>query len=206
MPGVECVTGTPPYDTRTSLLSLPLAFGTDLGSVPAEIPYLRAPADRLARWRQRLGPAARPRIGIAWSGSVSSRARSAMPVGVLEPLLRRPGLEFHAMQTEITGEDGAWLDTQRLVTRHDAALGDFADTAALIMGMDLVITIDTAVAHLAGALGRPVWVMLPFNPDWRWLLGRDDSPWYPTARLFRQDVRGDWAGIVRRILDQDLPF
>ena len=117
----------------------------------------------------------------------------------LEPLLHRPGVEFHCLQKELRTEDRAWLDRAGLVTTHEAMLRDFADTAALIEAMDLVISIDTAVAHLAGALAKPVWIMLAFNPDWRWLLGREDSPWYPTARLFRQSKPGDWDGVVRDV-------
>jgi tetratricopeptide (TPR) repeat protein len=183
----------PPYDLRTSLLSLPLAFGTTLATVPAAVPYLSAPPDRVALWRARLGPRDRKRIGIAWSGSPASRTRSAIPVGLLDPLLRLGGFEFHLLQKDVT-------DPHPRVVRHDHRLGDFADTAALIQAMDLVISIDTAVAHLAGALGKPVWIMLPFNPDWRWLLGRDDSPWYPTARLFRQTTRGGWAEVVQHVV------
>jgi ADP-heptose:LPS heptosyltransferase len=108
-------------------------------------------------------------------------------------------VEFHCLQKEIRAEDRAWLERIGVVRTHAAMLRDFGDTAALIEAMDLVISIDTAVAHLAGALAKPVWIMLPFNPDWRWLLGRDDSPWYPTARLFRQPVRGDWDAVLRSV-------
>jgi Tfp pilus assembly protein PilF len=187
------------YDQLTSVMSLPLAFATILETIPAEVPYLRAPAARIGRVRHLLGGSSRPRIGLAWSGSTASQPRAALPVAALEPLLRRPGVEFHCLQKEFRAEDRAWLDQSGLVTTHETALRDFGDTAALIEAMDLVVSIDTAVAHLAGALAKPVWVMLPFNPDWRWLLGRDDSPWYPTARLFRQTTPGDWAGVVRSI-------
>ena len=124
-----------------------------------------------------------------------------MPAAMLEPLLPRPGVEFHCLQKEIRSEDRRWLDQIGKVTTHDTMLRDFGDTAALIDAMDLVISIDTAVAHLAGALGKPVWIMLPFNPDWRWLIGRDDSPLYPTARLFRQPAPRDWDGVIRSVAD-----
>jgi hypothetical protein len=123
-----------------------------------------------------------------------------MPPAVLEPLLHRSGVEFHCLQKDIRTEDRGWLDRIGVVRTHEAMLRDFGDTAALIEAMDLVISIDTAVAHLAGALAKPVWIMLPFNSDWRWLLGRDDSPWYPTARLFRQAVPGDWASVLRSVV------
>jgi ADP-heptose:LPS heptosyltransferase len=124
-----------------------------------------------------------------------------MAIAALVPMLRLPGLEFHALQKEIPPSDQDWLAAHALVTDHSAGLEDFADTAALIAQMDLVISIDTSVAHLAGALGKPVWIMLPFSPDWRWLRDREDSPWYPTARLFRQTRRGDWDDVVRRVLE-----
>ena len=188
------------YDLLTSMMSLPLAFATALATIPAETPYLGAPASGIARIKHHLGAATGPRIGVVWSGSIASMARSAIPLAVLEPILRRrPGVEFHCLQKEISADDRAWLDRTGIVTTHEAVLRDFGDTAALIQAMDLVISIDTAVAHLAGALAKPVWIMLPFSPDWRWLLGRDDSPWYPTARLFRQPEPGDWASVVRTV-------
>ncbi len=196
----------PAYDFRTSMISLPLAFRTRLETIPGETPYLSAPAARIAATRHRLGARTdRKRIGVVWSGSAASHARSAMPAAALGPLLSRHGVECHCLQKEIGRDDQTWLDSHGLVTTHTDALRDFGDTAALIAAMDLVVTIDTAVAHLAGAMGRPVWILLPFDPDWRWLLGRDDSPWYPTARLFRQPSRNDWAGVVDRVLAA-LPF
>ncbi len=196
-PGVTAVTGTddprPEADLVTSVMSLPLAFGTH----PAHVPYLRVPPNRDSL---NLGPRTRPRIGVAWSGSSHSHGRSAMPAETLAPLLASPNFEFHCLQKDITETDRAWLDSVRPPIRlHTRALHDFADTAALIGQMDVIVTIDTAVAHLAGALAKPVRLMLPFNPDWRWLLGRGDSPWYPTIRLFRQPVRGAWAPVVQAV-------
>jgi hypothetical protein len=201
LPDVETVIDTDEieadYDLLTSILSLPLAFRTGFSAIPAAVPYLRTPATRIGRMKHHLGARGGSRIGVAWSGSRISYARSAMPAAMLEPLLRRTGVEFHCLQNEIRAEDRAWLDRTGLVATHEAMLTDFADTAALIEAMDLVISIDTAVAHLAGALAKPVWIMLPFNPDWRWFLDREDSPWYPTARLFRQPSPGDWESVVR---------
>jgi tetratricopeptide (TPR) repeat protein len=203
MPDVERVVGPEDdeteYDLLTAAMSLPLAFATAIATIPAKVPYLRAPAARIGRMRHHLGARSAPRIGLAWSGSPASLARSAMPPAALEPLLRRSGVEFHCLQKEIRAEDRAWLERIGVVRTHAAMLRDFGDTAVLIEAMDLVISIDSAVAHLAGALAKPVWIMLPFNPDWRWLLGRDDSPWYPTARLFRQPVRGDWDAVLRSV-------
>jgi tetratricopeptide (TPR) repeat protein len=190
----------PDHDRLTPLLSLPLAFGTSVQTIPSAVPYLRAPEPRVARWAAVLGPRRRPRIGVAWWGS-QHIARRSMPIATLLQLLRVPGLEFHALQKEIPLPDQDWLAAHPLVTDHHASLDDFADTAALIAHMDLVISIDTSVAHLAGALGVPVWIMLPFSPDWRWLRDGEGSPWYPTARLFRQTWRGDWYPVVRRVAD-----
>ena len=176
-------------------MSLPLAFGIQ----PAHVPYLRVPPDRQTTY---LRPATRPRIGVAWSGSSHSYARSAMPAETLAPLLALPDYEFHCLQKEISESDQAWLGaTNQPIVVHTERLTDFADTAALIVRMDRVITIDTAVAHLAGALARPVSVMLPFNPDWRWMLKRDDSPWYPTAHLYRQPARGLWPPVVQAVIE-----
>jgi Flp pilus assembly protein TadD len=203
MPDVELVLGTEEdeteYDLLTSVMSLPLAFSTDLETIPHEVPYLWAPAARIGRMRHHLGSKTLPRVGLAWSGSTASRPRAAMPAAALEPLLRRTDIEFHCLQKELFADDRAWLEQTGLFATHGPMLRDFGDTAALIDAMDLVISIDTAVAHLAGALGKPVWVLLAFNPDWRWLLGRDDSPWYPTARLFRQPAPGDWNGVVAAV-------
>jgi len=189
----------PQHDLLTPLLSLPSAFGTTLDSIPAAVPYLRVPADRAARWQALLGPGQRRRVGIAWHGSAESARRSAVPLPMLAPLLAIPGVEYHCLHKEISPQDRAWLDASGGVACHDSMLADFADTAALIEQLDLVISIDTAVVHLAGALAKPVLIMLPFSPDWRWLTRREDSPWYPTARLFRQTQQGDWGGVTRRI-------
>jgi tetratricopeptide (TPR) repeat protein len=185
--GVETVIAVgepePPADIVTPLLSMPLVFGTVLDSIPAEVPYLDPPPARLATWQQRLGPRTRPRVGLFWWGSQHIPKRS-LSVEALLPILSLPGIEFHALQKEIPPAQREWLAAQPLLVDHSDDLDDFADTAALISLLDLVVTIDTSVAHLAGALGKPVWIMLQYSADWRWLLDRDDSPWYPTARLF----------------------
>jgi len=198
MPGVTHVVSSgksrPEADLTTSVMSLPLAFGRN----PADVPYLYVPPGRRVSG---LDSRTRRRIGVAWSGSPQSYQRSAMPVETLAPLLALPEFEFHCLQKDIVARDQAWLNANRPpIVLHGPALRDFADTAALIDQMDAVVTIDTAVAHLAGALAKPVSVMLPFNPDWRWLLGRTDSPWYPTARLFRQPSRGAWTEVVQAVI------
>jgi len=188
----------PPADIVMPLLSLPLVFGTRLETIPARVPYLRAPPDRLAAWRRRLGPRTEPRVGLAWWGSQHIAKRS-LPAEALVPLLSCPGIELHAVQKELPPGQSVRLAGHRLPIDHHAGLRDYADTAALISLLDLVVTIDTSVAHLAGALGKPVWIMLPYSADWRWLLDRDDSPWYPTARLFRQQRPGDWGDVVAEV-------
>ena len=189
----------PDFDRHAPLLSLPLAFGTTVETIPASTPYLRAPPERVERWRARL-PAGR-RIGLAWSGRAShlnDHHRSLDPVW-LTPLLAT-NATFVSLQKDYRPQDRAWLAAHPEVLDCSADLKDFADTAALARAMDLVITVDTSTAHLAGALGIPAWILLPFIAlDWRWLLGRDDTPWYPQARLFRQRGPGQWPEVITRI-------
>ncbi len=185
-------------EIRNCNASLPFAFGTELDSIPADIPYLFADPALRAGWAERIGPRTVPRIGLCWWGSQHIPERS-IPLKLLAPLLAVPGVAFHAAQKELTEEDRAWLATHGGIADHADALTDFAETAALLSHMDLVITIDTAVAHLAGAMGLPVWVLLRRSADWRWFRGREDSPWYPTARLFRQGRRGKWEGVVAAV-------
>lgn len=190
----------PEGDFHTPLMSLPLAHGTTVGSIPANVPYLHADPVRRARWQAQLGPKTVPRIGLVWSGSLTHKADAerSLPAEVLD-VLRCDGFEFHCLQKEVRAADRARLSSVRF---HDAALHDFADTAALVAEMDLVITVDTAVAHLAGALNRPVWVMSRFGGCWRWLAGREDSPWYPSMRLFFQPRPGDWRSVVEAVSAQ----
>ncbi len=202
LPGVDAVIDDigpePPHDVSAAMLSLPLAFATELATIPCQTPYLRSSPDRLAAWQERLGPPAGPRVGLCWWGSQHIPERS-MTLPDVASLLSLRGIEFHAVQKEIPDADVAWLAQHGGLVRHDAALGDFAETAALLALMDLVVTIDTSVAHLAGSIGRPVWIMLRRNPDWRWFVGRDDSPWYPTARLFRRGTGGGWETVVESV-------
>lgn len=186
-------------DAVVAMMSLPLAFGTDLASIPAEVPYLQAPAERRARWREVLGAGdGRRRVGVVWWGnpSYSNDRQRSIPLARFAPLLARRGVSFHVMADRLRPDEAEQART--LATVHEG-IADFADTAALLEAMDLVISVDTGVAHLAGALARPVWILLPSCPDWRWLLARDDSPWYPTARLFRQPARGDWDSVITRV-------
>lgn len=201
----QCVpksaTTAPPYQFHCPLTSLPLAFGTRLATVPAETCYLPAPPlDRVQAWEQRLGPHDRLRVGLVWSGNPQhprDRARS-MPFGTMARILDLDAT-FVSLQKNPRADDSQALLERTDVVELTAHLTDFVETAALVSCLDLVITVDTSVAHLAAALGRPTWILLPYVPDYRWLLDREDSPWYPTVRLFRQDQRHDYAPVIERV-------
>lgn len=190
----------PAFDLQCPLLSLPLAFNTRLDSVPAATPYLRASAAKIAQWQGSLGPRTRPRVGLVWSGSGShahDRKRSIVLADFLT--LLPEGVQPVSLQKEVREADLPVLQSRPDVIHFGDALADFSDTAALCELVDVVVCVDTSVAHLAGALGRPVWLLLPTNPDWRWLLDRRDSPWYPSARLFRQTVPGHWGEVLQEV-------
>jgi Glycosyltransferase family 9 (heptosyltransferase) len=194
----------PPFDLHCPLASLPLAFKTELASIPAEVPYLAAPAERLEKWCARMDALPRSRIALAWSGNpahANDRNRS-IALSRLAPLWSLEGTSFVSVQRELREGDADALAGSARLRHFGDELTDFADTAAVLTLADLVISVDSAVAHLAGAMGRPVWILLPFSPDWRWMLAREDSPWYPTARLFRQPAIGDWASVIARVRDE----
>ncbi len=193
----------PGFDLHCPLLSLPFALRIDsVAAIPASRAYLGADQEALARWRDRLGAPTRPRVGIAWSGSarnVNDRRRSLPLRSLLEAF--GPGVELFSIQKELRNGDRRVLGERPDLRDFTGELADFRETAALVSCMDLVVSVDTSVAHLAGALGVPVWILLPFAPDWRWLLDREDSPWYRSARLFRQPAPDDWAGVMQRLRD-----
>ncbi|CAB3772445.1 Cell division coordinator CpoB [Paraburkholderia humisilvae] len=191
----------PLFDVHCPLLSLPMVFGTTLSTIPADVPYIRADEERIAHWETRLGPRSRPRIGIAWSGNpnhLDDHNRSISLDELLPELA--DDVEWVSIQKFVRAEEQTLLTTSN-VRHFGEEIGDFSDTAALVQCLDCVVSVDTSVAHLAGALGRPLWVMLPYLPDWRWLLDRDDNPWYPNARLFRQAQAGQWSDVFARIRD-----
>jgi tetratricopeptide (TPR) repeat protein len=181
----------PPYDYYCPLWSLPLALGTTVESIPGNTPYLSAPPEKLTAWEKRLGPKTKPRVGFCWSGSIThfNDHNRSLTLAQLLPLTALH-IEPYVIQRDVRESDMA--DLPALID-HRAALTDFTETAALIGAMDLVISVDTSIAHLAGALGKPVWLLVPYVPDFRWFLGRSDSPWYPSMRIFRQPSPGDWA-------------
>ena len=185
----------PPVAVHAPLMSLPYILGTTLDTIPATIPYLFPPADAPA-----IPNSDRPKVGLVWAGSpthLNDRQRS-IPLRLFQDLLDVP-IQLYSLQKGDAAQQLNRLDNASIIDLSDR-LQDFADTAAAIAQLDLVITVDTAVAHLAGALGKPVWVLLPFAPDWRWMLDRADSPWYPTMRLFRQSAAGDWHGVIGEVL------
>ena len=208
LPGVMQVVawgdGLPPFDLHCPLMSLPLAFGTTLDTIPAGTPYLSADPALAANWQERLVGLDGLRIGLVWAGGqrlnfpvlVAVDRRRSIALKALAPLGEVSGVSFVSLQKDAPAAQAA--DPPHGLMLHDftADLHDFEDTAALIVNLDLVISVDTSVAHLAGALGKPVWLLNRFDTDWRWLLNRDDSPWYPTLRQFRQPRPGDWNGAV----------
>jgi tetratricopeptide (TPR) repeat protein len=188
----------PTFDFHCPLTSLPLAFSTTLDTIPSEVPYLPQASEEAG---PQLGPSKRPRIGLVWSGNpnhTNDRYRS-LPFGKVLPLLDGVDAQFVSLQKNARAEDEELLRQRNDVLDLGPELRDFCATAAVVQQLDLIISVDTSVAHLAGGLGRPLWILLPYIPDWRWLLDRDDSPWYPTARLFRQTATRDWTEVVERV-------
>jgi tetratricopeptide (TPR) repeat protein len=204
LPGCEAVIGRgeprPAHDLQCPMGSLPLALKTRPDAIPAEIPYLTADETRVARWRDRLAAFGAPRIAIVWAGnpSHSNDRNRSMALAQLAPLWSVDGARFVSVQRDLRPGDAELLASTP-VLNLGAELNDFDDTAAVLAQCSLVISVDTSVAHLAGALGRPLWVMLPFSPDWRWTAHGESSPWYPAALLFRQPEVGDWASVVARV-------
>jgi Tfp pilus assembly protein PilF len=208
----------PPFDVHCPLGSLPLALKTELPGVPAQIPYVFADEAHLQKWSTRIEKLPRPRIALAWAGNPAhdnDRNRS-IAFATLAPLFAAPfaptqpspasgrglgggtGPSFISIQRDVRGDEAAQLAAQPRLTHIGGELTDFNDTAAVLALCDLLITVDTAPAHLAGAMGRPVWVLVPFAPDWRWMLDGEITPWYPSARVFRQSALADWNAVIAR--------
>ena len=189
----------PSFDMHCPLMSLPLAFNTTVESIPRASEYLKSDPMKVAERRRRLGTESRPRIGLVWSGNsqhTHDRHRSIELAELMKWL--PPEFQYVSLQKELREVDRETLRSHDIV-HFGEELRDFSDTAALCEAMDLVISVDTGVAHLAAALGRPTWVLLPFDPDWRWLLDRDDTPWYPGMSLYRQKSPGDWVSVFYRL-------
>ena len=197
---VEMNTPLPYFDVQFPIMSLPLAFKTTVENVPADVPYLFSDPAKQKVWKERLGAKTKPRIGFVCSGSTTHNddSKRSIPLDLFKPLFELP-FEFHMLQKEIRSNDQEALEAFPHIRIHQENLNDFSDTAALIDEMDLVISVDTSVIHLAGALGKPVWVLISWVPDFRWLLDRTGSPWYPTATLFRQPERENWAAVIEDV-------
>jgi tetratricopeptide (TPR) repeat protein len=193
----------PAFDLHCPMLSLPLAFGTQPGTVPAAVPYLAASPERQAYWRDRLPPG-RLRAGFVWSGQSSHKNDSNRSIALprLSALFENPEVRCFSLQRELRDADAKALRDLPNLVHLGGEFGDFADTAAVISLLDVVVSVDTAVAHLAGALGKPVMILLPHAADFRWMRGRDDTPWYPSAKLFRQPAFGDWDSVMARVADE----
>ncbi len=191
------------FDYHCPLLSLPLAFRTTLETIPAELQYLKADEELRVAWAARLSPKTKPRLGLVWSGRTThpNDHNRSIELEQFIPILGSH-LDWICLQKEIREKDLALLRQLGHIAFFGDELRDFSDTTALLTQMDLVVTVDTSVAHLAGAMGKPVWLLLPYDPDWRWLLDRDDSPWYPSARLFRQQEIGNWAAVIDQVANE----
>jgi tetratricopeptide (TPR) repeat protein len=205
--GVETVIGRgealPAFDFHCPLLSLPLAFDTTLETIPGAVPYIRPGCADIGAFEHCL-PSKRPRIGLAWAGRRSHRndLSRSMSLNTLLPLLELSAVQFVSVQHELCAEDARFLGDRPQIVRIGEKLTDFAETAAIISLLDIVICVDTAIAHLAGALGKPVFVLLPFAADFRWMRRRCDSAWYPTARLFRQKSFAQWGDVIAAVRDE----
>jgi tetratricopeptide (TPR) repeat protein len=207
LPGVaQCIPNSathtlPDYDFHCPIMSLPLAFHTTVATVPNAVPYLPLPhRDRVRIWEERLGDVGKPKIGLVWSGNPkhNNDHKRSIPLRLFSSILELDAV-FVSLNPKPTDRE---LLQETDIVDLTAHLTDFAETTALVSCLDLIVTVDTSVAHLSGALGRPTWILLPYTPDYRWMLNRDDSPWYPTARLFRQDEMRDYATVLARVRDE----
>jgi len=190
----------PPFEYHAPLGSMPLAFGTTVETIPAPAPF-RVDERKVSEWRRRLGNRTRPRVGMAWSGNPHKRGveRFNVPLAALLPIFEDGRFEWHCVQKEMRPDDRELLARHPHVRLWSDELADFMETAALLAELDRLITVDTSVAHLSATLGIPTWVLLPSIPDFRWMLERADSPWYPSARLFRQARSGDWDAVIAEV-------
>lgn len=207
MPGLAAVADRgstlPPFDCYCPLPSLPQVFGTRLDSIPAKVPYLSVDPAKLARWQARLAADGDgPKIGLVWASQSLHRTAAEKSVGLaaLAPLAQVAGVRYYSLQKGDAASESRRTPGAMQVADLSGELQDFSETAAVLQALDGLVTVDTSVAHLAGALGRPAWALLKAAPDWRWLLGREDSPWYPTMRLYRQERAGEWSAPVARLV------
>jgi len=195
---------TPTVDLVTPLLSVPLWYGTTIDTIPAQVPYLSADPRLVESFNAKYFRAdPNLKVGIVWAGrpTHANDHNRTMSLASFAPLAEIPGVTFYSLQKGEAAKEIRNAPAGMRIVDLSVGLTDFNWTAAAIAGLDLIITVDTSISHLSGALNKPVWVFVPFVPDWRWMLGREDSPWYPTMRLFRQKSIGDWADVVQRTRD-----
>jgi hypothetical protein len=206
--GIDAVIGRgetlPSFDLHCPLLSLPLAFGTEPSTVPAPVPYVGVAGDDIWLWRELIPQRQRPRIGVVWAGDPAhdNDVNRSMELKALAPVFDVPDVDFVSLQYKMRDEDAGVLRDFPNLFRLERSFRDFADTAAVVASLDAVISVDSAVAHLAGAMGKELFVLLPLGADFRWLRERTDSPWYPTAHLFRQTQFGDWSGVIASVAQE----
>ena len=191
----------PAFDYQCPLLSLPLAFKTELNTIPPAAKNITSDNEKNSKWQSKLGGKSKPRVGLVWSGSTGHKNDHNRSLTLTELLPHLPSnVDYVCLQKELRDIDKVALEKNSHIQFYGDALEDFTDTAALCDLMDVVISVDTSVAHLAGTLRKPTWVLLPYSPDWRWLLDRDDSPWYPSAKLYRQEKIGNWNGVLEKLM------
>jgi hypothetical protein len=189
----------PPHDVYCAIMSLPRVLKTTMANIPSEVPYLAADPAKARKWGARLAGETRLKVGLVWAGRAAPDPTRSMRFEDVAPLAGVPGIRWISLQKDEAGAPHRTPAVGMEISDWTGEFQDFSDTAALVANLDLVVTIDTSVAHLAGAMGKPVWTLLSFMPDWRWFDGRVDSPWYPTMRLFRQNRRGDWESVVKEV-------
>jgi hypothetical protein len=190
----------PSFDCHCPLMSLPLAFHTTLTTVPSAVPYIEPSSEKERFWAEKLGPTSQLRVGLVWSGDPRHQIDKHRSIALAELMAALPSsFEYVSLQSEIRDSDRQALENSDSLVHFGSELKDFSDTAALCAQMDVVVCVDTSVAHLSGALGKPTFLLLPYNPDWRWLLERTDSPWYPTMKLFRQAQLGSWQSVLENV-------
>jgi tetratricopeptide (TPR) repeat protein len=191
----------PAFDLHCPVMSLPLAFKTELSTIPASVPYLEVPKEHMEKWRDRVRQGKKFSVALAWTGSAGNEENDirSIPIEKFTLLFADKDIQWLSVQRDVSPQDSEFLNGHPEVAQLGTELSDFADTAAVISQTDLVISVCTSVAHLAGALNRPFWLLSKHSPDFRWLLDREDSPWYPSARLFRQPDFGDWERVIERV-------
>lgn len=190
----------PPFEYHCPLMSLPLAFQTTLSSIPCVVPYLKPSLEKERFWAEKLPPTSQLRVGLVWSGDPRHQNDKHRSIPLADLMAALPqGCSYVSLQSEIRDSDSQALEVRDQLVHFGSELKDFSDTAALCAQMDVVVSVDTSVAHLSGALGKPTFLMLPYNPDWRWLLERADSPWYPTMQLYRQAQLGSWQSALEKV-------